>query len=68
MQHVKGRFGRVYIVCMVSTVCMKVGESVDCLVLGDHVLRPVRLHAWLSRDCLRSEDVLFEKALLDKLI
>ena len=62
MQYIKGIIGRVYI------VCMKVGESVDRLLLGDRVLLPRRLRVWLPRGRLRSEDRLLEKALLDELL
>ena len=43
---------------------MEFGESVDRLVLGDQILLLRRIYAGLSGNCLKSEDVLFEKALL----
>jgi len=50
---------------------MKVGKSVNRLVLGDHddhVLLPGRLYVWLPRNRLGSEDVLLEEALLDEFL
>jgi len=53
---------------MVYTVCMKVGKSVDCLVLANRILLPGRLCIWLPKNRLRGEDILLEKVLLNKLL
>ena len=46
---------------------MEFGYSVDHLVVSNQVLLLRRLCFWLSGNCLGSEDVLFEEALLDEL-
>ena len=46
---------------------MKLGYSVDRLVLGDQVLLPRRLCIQMSENCLMSDNVLFEEAMLDEL-
>ena len=48
-------------------LCMEFKESIDRLVLGDQILFP-RLYTRLSRNYLESEDVLFEKILLNQLL
>ena len=45
---------------------MEVGRSVDCLILGDHILLLERLCVWLPRNRLGGEDIFLEKALLDE--
>ena len=50
------------------SVCTKVGKSINCLVLGDHVLLPGRPCVWLPRNRLGSKDVLLEEALLDEFL
>ena len=50
---------------------MKVGKSVNRLVLGDHddhVLLPGRLYVWLPRNRLGSDDVIRKEAFLDEFL
>jgi len=49
-------------------VCSEFGESVDDLVLGDHMLFPRRLSVQISRCGFRSEDINFKKILFYKLL
>ena len=49
-------------------MCSGFRESVDLLVLGDHMLFTWRLSVQMSRCGFRSEDILREKALFYKLL
>ena len=47
---------------------MEFEELIDRHVLGDQIMLPRRLSVWLLGNCLRSEGVLLEKALLDQFL
>ena len=47
---------------------MEFRKSVDFLVLGNQILLPRRLYVGLSENCLKSEDVPLDKALLDQFL